>query len=36
VTHIPLTSFDRLDYAAWCAFKDFARTSFPFLFRVFD
>ena len=29
--HIPLTGFDRLDYAAWCAFEDFARTIFPLL-----
>jgi hypothetical protein len=26
-----LTGFDRLDYAAWCAFEDFARTILPFV-----
>jgi len=26
--HIPLTGFDRLNYAAWCAFEHFARTIF--------
>jgi hypothetical protein len=30
VTHIPLTGFDRLDYAAWCAFKDCPK-EFPLL-----
>jgi hypothetical protein len=28
---IPLTRFDRLDYAAQCAREDFARTVRPFL-----
>ena len=28
--HVPLTGFDRLDYAAWCAFEDFPRTILPF------
>jgi hypothetical protein len=31
VTHIPFTGFDRLDYAAWCAFRDFFGTIFPLL-----
>jgi hypothetical protein len=28
---IALAGFDRLDFVAWCAFEDFARTILPLL-----